>query len=186
MAKNLGLDVLLSVTTDNFNLLEQIQPSFNTVFSGYSRSLSAKELDIELWRRLVINAWWLFKSKGSRKVIEFFLKFFNIPECLVSLDEYVYLAADRLNTTDVFNQITNILESGNSFTVDSGGNITNGNNDVSLADYPIDNYGFPRVLPETNDNYFQMDGFWYNGGNESTVGNNPHFGEYDYGKHYFQ
>jgi len=174
MAKNLGLDVLLSVTTDNFNLLEQIQPSFNTVFSGYSRSLSAKELDIELWRRLVINAWWLFKSKGSRKVIEFFLKFFNIPECLVSLDEYVYLAADRLDINKVYDQIQEVFDA------------TNSNRNVSLSDYPIDFYGFPNVLPETPDNYFQMDGFWYNGGNESTVGNNPHFGEYDYGKHYFQ
>lgn len=177
MAKNLGLDVLLSVTTDNFNLLEQIQPSYQTPFSGYSRSLSAKELDVELWRRLVINAWWLFKSKGSRKVIEFFLKFFNVPECLVSLDEYVYLAANRLDTTKVFNQLEAIINSSD--------NLVN-NGDVSLLNYPIDTYGFPKIPIETNDNYFQMDGFWYNGGNESTIGNNPHFGEYDYGKHYFQ
>jgi hypothetical protein len=169
IAKNLGFDVLLTLTTDNFNLLEQIQPSFVTPFSGYSRSLSAKELDIELWRRLVINAWWLFRSKGTRKVIEFFFSLFKIPQCMISLDEYVYLAENRLDTTDVYNQITNILGS-----------------DTQLSLYPIDDYGFPRVLPETPDNYFQNGGFWYNGGNETTVGNNPHIGPYDFGQKYFQ
>lgn len=174
IAQNLGFDVLLTTGTDNFNLLEQIQPSFETSFSGYSRSLSSKELDIELWRRLVINAWWLFKSKGTRKVIEFFFKLFNIPQCMVSLDEYVYLASNRLDIDKVYDQLITIFEL-------AGLNV----DDVRLSNYPIDIDGFPRVLPETNDNYFQMSGFWYNGGNESTVGNNPHIGPYDYGKSYF-
>ena len=172
MAKTLGFDVLLTVTTDNFNLLQQNEVSYDSIFSGYSRSLSAKELDVELWRRLVINAWWLWKSKGTRKVIEFFFNLFNIPGCMVSLDEYIYLAKDRLDFDKVWQQISDIY---------GGLMFVPFTND----DIPMDVYGFPRVLPETNDNYFQMNGFWYNGGNESTVGNNPHFGEYDYGKKYF-
>lgn len=174
IAKNLGFDVLLTLGTDNFNLLEQMQPSFETPFSGYSRSLSSKELDIELWRRLVINAWWLFKSKGTRKVIEFFFKLFNIPQCMVSLDEYVYLASNRLDIDKVYDQLIKIFEL-------AGLSVE----DVNLSNYPLDLEGFPRVLPETNTNYFQTGGFWYNGGSESTVGNNPHIGPYDYGKSYF-
>ena len=178
IAKSLGFDILLTVGTDNFNLIEQTQPSFQTPFSGYSRSLSSKELDIELWRRLVINAWWLFKSKGTRKVIEFFFKLFNIPTCMISLDEYIYLAENKLNPNQVFLELQKIFDlTGISNTVTS---IT-----PNLNSYPIDIYGFPKILPETNNNYFQMNGFWYNGGNESTVGNNPHIGEYDYGKSYF-
>lgn len=169
IAKNLGFDTLLTVGTDNFNLLEQIQPSYQTAFSGYSRSLTSKELDIELWRRLVINAWWLFRSKGTRKVIEFFFKLFNIPECMVSLNEYIYLASNRLDTIKVFEQLASIYQDPSL---------------IRLGELPMDDYGFPRILPETNDNYFQMDGFWYNGGNESTVGNNPHIGPYDYGRSY--
>jgi hypothetical protein len=172
MAKNLGFDVLLTVGSDNFNLTEQIKPSLNTPFSGYSRSLSAKELDIELWRRLVINAWWLFKSKGTRKVIEFFFNLFKIPQCVISLNEYVYLAENRLDIQKVYTQIQEIFDK-------------TGMGSLNLSDYPIDNFGFPKVLPETTSNYFQMGGFWYNGGNESTIGNNPHIGPYDFGKSYF-
>lgn len=174
IAKNLGFDVLLTVGTDNFNLLEQIQSSYETPFSGYSRSLSSKELDIELWRRLVINAWWLFKSKGTRKVIEFFFNLFKIPGCMVTLDEYIYLASNRLDVDKVYQQLIDIFEL-TSTPIEL----------IRLSNYPIDTYGFPRILPETSNNYFQMDGFWYNGGSESTVGNNPHIGPYDYGKSYF-
>jgi hypothetical protein len=173
MAKTLGFDTLLTVTTDNFDLLQQNAVSYETIFSGHSRSLSAKELDIELWRRLVINAWWLWKSKGTRKVIEFFFNLFNIPGCMITLDEYVYLAKDRLDFDKVWQQIADIY---------GGLMFVPFTND----DIPMDVYGFPRVLPETNDNYFQMNGFWYNGGNESTNGNNPHIGDYDFGKKYFE
>lgn len=173
MAKTLGFDVLLTVGTDNFDLLEQIKPSYQTPFSGYSRSLSSIELDIEMWRRLVINAWWLFRSKGTRKVIEFFFSLFKIPECMVTLNEYIYLAENRLDVQKVYEQVAQLFE-------------LNGiQNEPSLSDYPMDLYGFPRVLPETNVNYFQMDGFWYNGGTEITTGNNPHIGPYDYGQSYF-
>lgn len=173
MAKTLGFDVLLTVGTDNFNLLEQIQPAYQTPFSGYSRSLSSIELDIELWRRLVINAWWLFRSKGTRKVIEFFFSLFKIPQCMITLNEYVYLAENRLDVQKVYDEIVRIYE------------LVGIGNDVNLTDLPMDLYGFPNILPETNLNYFQMNGFWYNGGTEITTGNNPHIGPYDYGQSYY-
>jgi hypothetical protein len=40
-------------------------------------------------------------------------------------------------------------------------------------------------LTQTNDNYFQNDGFWYNNGTDITTGNNPHIGPYDMGTKYF-
>jgi hypothetical protein len=175
IAKNLGFDVLLTVGTDNFNLLQQVQSSYETPFSGYSRSLSSIELDIELWRRLVINAWWLYKSKGTRKVIEFFFNLFKIPQCMVSLNEYIYLAENRLDIFDVYDELVKIFEI-SGISPDT----------INLDNYPMDNYGFPRILsPENNDNYFQSAGFWYNSGNENTNGNNPHIGPYDFGRNYF-
>lgn len=168
MAKNLGFDVLLTTTNNNFNLLQQLETTDTTVFEGYSRSLSSKELEVEFWRRMVINAWWLYKSKGTRKVIEFFFKLFKVPECMVTLNEYVYLAKDRLDTFAIYDQLLNVL-----------------NLDIPLGDLPIDVYGFPNSNPNALDNYFQMGGFWYNGGSESVDGNNPHIGPYDYGVKYF-
>jgi hypothetical protein len=169
ISKNLGFDTLLTVTNSNLNIVEQISTTDQTVFSGYSRSLSAKELDVELWRRLVINAWWLFKSKGTRKVIEFFFKLFKIPECVVSLNEYVYLAENKIDTFKVYEELLKLY---------------NGELPSSFSELPFDEYGFPKPLPNTESNYFQMDGFWYNGGTDITIGNNPHFGEYDFGKKY--
>lgn len=171
MAKTLGFDTLLSFNDLNdFDVDSNLTPSEETQFGGTSRGLSSKELDIELWRRLVINAWWLFKSKGTRKVVEFFLRLFGVNECLVELDEFVYLAKDKLDTGDTILQLRKVLGDEGLGDIDS---------------YPFDEYGFPKVPGNTNDFYYQSSGFWYNGGVvDKLTGNNPHFGEYDFGQKY--
>ena len=170
MAKTLGFDVLLA-TSNGFSLLENDDPNDDPVFQGYSRSLSAKETDNELWRRLIINAWWLFRSKGTRKVLEFFMKLFGINNCLVTMDERIYLAKDKLDIFDLRRQF-NTLFGPDYF-------------DLNFNNLFVDNYGFPKVPRSTDDFWFQNDGFWYNGGNERTTGNNPHYGPYDYGQSYW-
>jgi hypothetical protein len=170
MAKTLGFDVLL-VTSSGFSLLENDNPDDDPTFQGYSRALSPKEIDIELWRRLVINAWWLFRSKGTRKVLEFFLKLFGINNCLVSMDELVYIAKDKLDLLKTREQLTTLV--GFDFF------------DENFNELPFDNFGFPKTPTDTTTFWFQNDGFWYNGGNESVIGNNPHYGPYDYGQRYW-
>tara|TARA_R110001599_G_scaffold23120_8_gene85146 strand:+ start:19524 stop:23627 length:4104 start_codon:yes stop_codon:yes gene_type:complete len=178
LASELGMDVLLSFFDNNLfndvlpeNSQQEGYGNINLVpFSGYSRYLSIKEMDLELWRRLVINAWWLFKSKGHRKVLEFFLNLFGIDNCVISLDEYIYIAKERLDVQRTLGLIADYLDLG----ID----------DLSVSDYPMDVYGFPKIPSDSNDWYYQMDGFWYNGGNLSETGNNPHLGPYDYGRSY--
>lgn len=172
MAKNLGFDTIQSFS--NNDLINYLVETTNAVFSGQSRSLTIQELDTELWRRLVINAWWLFKSKGTRKVIEFFLNLFQIDECLIDFNEYIYLAEKRLNRINTLIQLDDILGIGS----------------YNENDLPIDLQGYPKILPNTTEYYFQLDGFWYDGGVgegdiPNTKGNNPHFGPYDYGAKYF-
>ena len=174
MAKTLGFEAIQSVT--NNQLISYIAKSNEIIFSGQSRSMSTQETDIELWRRLVINAWWLFKSKGHRKVVEFFIKLFGLNECLVNIDECIYVVKDKLDVEDTFHKIEEVLLRG----LESGSTI---NIDRDL--YPIDTEGFPKTLPNTPEYYFQSNGFWYNNGTQKTVGNNPHFGPYDYGSNYF-
>lgn len=170
MAKTLGFDTL--ITTGNaFNLLENDEEGDDPQFLGYSRELSAKEIDIELWRRLVINAWWLFRSKGTRKVLEFFMKLFGINNCLVTMDERVYLAKDRLDLGAVRRQFNNLF--GPEYF------------DLNYNTFPFDDYGFPEVPKDDETFWFQNDGFWYNGGNIRTTGNNPHYGTYDFGQRYW-
>jgi hypothetical protein len=188
LASELGLDVLLSFF-DN-NLFGDVLPTnsssegygnpINVPFSGYSRNLSPKEIDIELWRRLVINAWWLFKSKGHRKVLEFFLNLFGIQKCVVSLDEYIYIAKERLDPTEALNVVANYL----GIPVED----LSSANDVNFINggLPLDSYGFPSIPTDNDGWYYQMMGFWYNGGNLSEIGNNPHIGPYDYGTSYLR
>ena len=180
MASTLGFDTIQSFS--NNDLINYLATTTNVVFSGESRTLSIQEMDTELWRRLVINAWWLWKSKGSRKVIEFFLNLFNISDCLIDFNEYVYLAEQKLDYNEVVTKIVNYL---NNFT-----EILDINDTDVAKDYPIDTDGYPKPLPDSPDYYFQLNGFWYDGGvpantKPDTNGNNPHYGPYDFGKAYF-
>lgn len=172
MASNLGFDTIQSFS-DN-NLLKFFQKTQGGVFNKQQTNMSLSEMDREFWRRLVINAWWLFKSKGTRKVIEFFLNFFNINECLVTFDEIVYVAENKLNYPALIRDLLNYY-----------GFIPPDETIASDVD------GFPKILPNTNNYYFQLNGFWYDGGVEPNTkpdlkGNNPHFGPYDFGKAYFE
>ena len=173
MAMNLGFDTIQSFS-DN-DLTKYLTEVNNSVFNQETTGLTIQELDTELWRRLVINAWWLFKSKGTRKVIEFFLKLFNINEDLVDFNEYVYVTEKKLNKQAIISKLNDLLGFG-------------------VIDYderlPVDDEGFPKILPNTPEYYFQMGGFWYDGGNlngdlPKLNGNNPHYGPYDFGKKYF-
>ena len=175
LAKAMGFEAIKSVS-DN-KLISYIAKSNQSVFSGQSRGMSIQEIDTELWRRLVINAWWLYKSKGSRKVIEFFINLFGLGECLVNFDECVYVVDNKLDVESTFNKVEEILLIGSA----SGTTI-----DVDRSRYPIDEEGFPKTLSNTQDYYFQMNGFWYNNGEQRTTGNNPHYGPYDYGSKYFE
>ena len=170
MAKTLGFDTLMT-TGNGFDLLENDYEGDDPQFSGYSRELSAKQIDIELWRRLVINAWWLFRSKGTRKVLEFFMKLFTINNCLVTMDERVYLAENKLDVSKLRTQLTSLF--GSDYF------------DLNFDILPLDVFGFPEVPRDTETFWFQNDGFWYNGGNIRTTGNNPHYGRYDFGQRYW-
>ena len=181
MAKTLGFETLQTVT--NNSLASYLATKQQTPFSGHSREMSTKEVDTELWRRLVINAWWLYKSKGARKVIEFFFKLFGLPDCLVNFDELLYVVKDKLNREETFLKIKQILSKSYGIPI----------TDVEIDEdrIPMDSEGFPKTLPNTPEYYYQMYGYWYNNdkgpllGTDKVIGNNPHFGPYDYGNAYY-
>ena len=130
------------------------------------------EADIELWRRIILNTPWLWKSKGARKSIEFLINFLGIPQGLIQFNEYIY-KADAPIDIDLFTQA-----------------LAMNNLDTNLTTYPFDNDGYPTPLPNTSSMYFQNKGLWYRetGGSGATIdigsGNNPHVGPYDGGSMY--
>lgn len=171
IARVLGWELTSSVIEND--LLKAYLDVPESTYSGQSRGLTPVEAEIELWRRLILNSAWLFKSKGTRKAIEFLFKFIGAPEGLINLNEHIYAAKAKIDM-DLFYAA---LEANNL--------------DTELNDtYNITDDGFPRALPNTVGMYFQKGGLWYRetAGQNATdyilQGNNPHIGPYDGGYQY--
>lgn len=165
----LGWDILSPM--DENQLFQNFMPT-QSVFSGMTVGYTPAEAEIEFWRRLVLNSSFLWKSKGTRKPIEFLFDFINTPPSLVKFNEYIYQAKNKLDINN-FRQIIQYLY-----------------DDTNLDGYNVDEDGYPKVPVDTLQNYFQKGGGWYRetAGTNSQVdyyeGNNPHIGPYDGGQFY--
>jgi hypothetical protein len=170
LAKVLGWDLVSSILEND--LLSNYVKTSASSYSGQSASLTPVKADVELWRRLILNSPWIWKSKGARKSIEFLLRFIGTPRGLVTFNEYIYKADGPIDI-DLFIEALRANEL-----------------DLDLNLYAVDEEGYPKLLPDTVDMYFQNDGLWYRetGGSGSTFdilnGNNPHIGPYDGGNRY--
>jgi hypothetical protein len=170
LARVLGWELVSSVLEND--LLKAYLTPADSSFSGHSRGYTPAEAEVELWRRIILNTPWIWKSKGTRKGVEFFFKFIGAPHGLISFNEYIYVAKEPLDV-DLF---LDILEENNL--------------ERDTDEYNIDTEGYPMVLPDTPDMYFQKGGLWWRetGGANSQIdilaGNNPHVGPYDAGKEY--
>lgn len=137
-----------------------IESLFKTDVKSTTNSKTPAEIDIELWRRIFINAFYLFKSKGTRKSIDFILKLVGLPIDIFELNEYVYLANQPLNVSNVLNKIYE--------------NQINDDPNTLLERVPFDIDGFPTVPVGV---IYQEDGGYIDENNEN-------IGEYDFGKRY--
>lgn len=172
LAKVLGWELVSSVL--NEGLVSSYLTPKTTQFSGQSRGLTAQEADVEMWRRLILNSAWIWKSKGTRKAVEFFFKFIGAPDGLINFNEYVYSVKSPIDM-DLFMAV-----------------LENNDLDTDLSLYNVDADGYPKFFKDTSDMYFQKGGQWYRqtGGDEATqhilAGNNPHVGPYDNGREYIE
>jgi len=83
-------------TLDNTTFLDSVLGVSNPTYSGTSVGKTPAELDVELYRRILMNTAYLFKSKGTRKSIEFLLSLIGAPPALVEFNEYIVLADSKL------------------------------------------------------------------------------------------
>lgn len=168
LVKNLARTLGWELTSSLFNI------DFNDDFLSTTGNLnlSPVESEIEFWRRLILNSPWVWKSKGTRKVVEFLLRFVGTPVGLVTFNEYVHVASNTLRM-DEFKKILEL----------------NGK-DYKPEDYVVDKDGYPKTMKNNAGMYFQKGGMWYRqtSGEDSNVdiltGNNPHIGPYDNGYEY--
>jgi len=74
-------------------------------------SLSA--LNIEIWKRILVNIVWLYKKKGTRDALQFIFKLIGAPDCLINLNEFVYeIQKTNFNQTIEPDGINNLNETG--------------------------------------------------------------------------
>ena len=94
------------------------------------------EIDIELWRRIIMNTNYFWKTKGTREAIKSMFLMIGIPDAFINITEYVYTVNEKINPNQVTLQPI----------------------DFASNTYPFDGNGYPIAPPETNDFYFQMSG----------------------------
>lgn len=132
LAKTLGWEVFDIIQEED--LLNKI---FTVGTTDVSKSNIPSEIDIELWRRILINTKWFLKSKGTRKSLETIFKLIGIPDDFILLNEYVYLAENRLELEDRLLSFDDLNETNPS---------------------SFDSNGFPIAVDENNRFFFQVSG----------------------------
>ena len=171
LANTLGLNTINLF--DQKTLEEQIYNSSKSVYNGSSIGKNLVDGELEFYRRLLVNLAFIYKSKGTRSSIEFFLKFIGAPDPMIKINEYVYNVKTAISKTstedDIFNVINNVAVN-NSVTFNSTTYtyslraITGMTTFSNTTDYPIDTDTFLPKTPTTNqDNiFFQMGSGWHN------------------------
>lgn len=147
-------------------------------YPAYNRSQTPLELNYAFYRNLTINSFYLFKSKGTRRSIEFILRLFGAPEALIEFNEHVYIADQKINLVK-FNSELDKIQTGNHVDIDpifsAGTYILSGKTytgitqnttstvlNFNTTNYPLDRAtGFPKQPKDSDQLFFQMGAGWY-------------------------
>jgi hypothetical protein len=178
LSQTLGWNSNFSPIT-NENFLDSVFGN-NAVnqYPGYSKALTPTELNYQFYRNLILNAAYLFKSKGTRRSIEFMMRLIGAPDSLIEFNEHIYLADQRINMENFRTQFAQIsggtyvqqvpsLLPGDTFKIKgqlfTAFTTTDIYEDVSvdLLDYPVDAEGYPQSPVETESMFFQKGAGWY-------------------------
>ena len=178
LAQTLGWSTNISPIT-NEDFLNSVYSSTGvTQYAGFSRELTPSELNYQFYRNLILNSAYLFKSKGTRRSIEFTLRLVGAPDSLVEFNEHVYLADQRIDmaqfneqfaqiTGGTYTDVVTVLNSGDTYTIYgvqyTGFTETSTTYLVSQTreDYPVDEFGYPKAPVETEDYFFEKGAGWF-------------------------
>ena len=178
LAQTLGWSTNISPIT-NEDFLNSVYSSTGvTQYAGFSRELTPSELNYQFYRNLILNSAYLFKSKGTRRSIEFTLRLVGAPDSLVEFNEHVYLADQRIDMSQFYEQyaeitggtytdVVTVLNSGDTYTIYgvqyTGFTQTSTTYLVSETreSYPVDEFGYPQAPVETEDYFFEKGAGWF-------------------------
>ena len=178
LARTLGWSSNFSPITNEDFLSSVFGNTSTPTYPGYARALTPTELNYAYYRNLILNASYLFKSKGTRRSIEFLLRLIGAPDSLIEYNEHIYLADQRINLDQFYTQWASI--SGGTYVNDVPSYLpgetykvkgqlytaftsTATYQDVSirLDDYPMDAKGYPNAPANTETFFFQIGAGWY-------------------------
>ena len=173
LLKNLSENLGFSTTNlfDEKSLNDVLYTRNTSSYNGSSLGLNLVESEYEFYKRLLVNLSFIFKSKGTRSSIEFFLKFLGAPEPLIKIDEYVYQVTSFPNSFDLEQDIYDVISGEKKYYVTEFNpttysytkSETNGITNFSRYGYPVDeNTGLPRrAFSESDDIFFEKGAGWY-------------------------
>ena len=171
LLKNLSQTLGLSTVNlfDEKSLQDTLYSRQQAEYLGLSLGKTLVEAEYEFYRRILTNLAQLYKSKGTRSAIQFFLKFLGAPEQLIKIDEYVYDVTglpqeDFEDDIDEVIRGTKLLSVATNYDATTGYTLTTftGTTTLSREEYPIDSNGLPRKVTNLESNiYFQKGSGWY-------------------------
>jgi hypothetical protein len=178
LSQTLGWTSNFSPITNEDFLSSVFGNTSTPTYPGYARALTPTELNYAFYRNLILNAAYLFKSKGTRRSIEFMLRLIGAPESLIEFNEHIYLADQKINLDQFYVQWAQIsggtyantspaYQTYNTFKVKgqtfTGFTTSSVYQDVAirLVDYPIDFEGYPKAPLNTETYFFQIGAGWY-------------------------
>ena len=178
LSRTLGWSSNFSPITNDDFLSSVFGNTSTPTYPGYARALTPTELNYAYYRNLILNASYLFKSKGTRRSVEFLLRLVGAPDSLIEYNEYIYLADQRINLNQFDTQWASI--SGGTYVNDVPAYLpsetfkikgqlytaftstaTYEDVSINLIDYPIDAEGYPKAPANTETFFFQIGSGWY-------------------------
>jgi len=178
LARTLGWSSNFSPITEEDFLSSVFGNTSTPTYPGYARALTPTELNYAFYRNLILNSAYLFKSKGTRKSVEFLLRLIGAPESLVEYNEFIYLADQKINMenfetqwaqisggtyveeTPTYLQNSTFKVKGVTFTAFTSSSTYETAN-IRLQDYPVDIEGYPNAPVDTETYFFQLGAGWY-------------------------
>ena len=178
LAETLGWSPNISPITNEDFLNSVYAATGVTQYAGFSRELTPSELNYQFYRNLILNSAYLFKSKGTRRSIEFTLRLVGAPDALVEFNEYVYVADQRINMREFNTQFAQITggtyiedittyNSGVTFSIHGTqySGFTSNTQTYLVTEtrdaYPVDEFGYPQAPVNTENYFFEKGAGWF-------------------------
>jgi hypothetical protein len=171
LAETLGLSTVNLFDEKKFE--EILYTRHDTQYGGESMARNIIEAEYEFYRRLLANLSFIYKSKGTRSAINFFLRFLGAPEPLIKIEEHVYQVIGLPESKDLEGDIRDVIQGTKTRITGYYSGVTSGYTYEKLIEtgtttftregYPVDEVsGLPRKASNSiTDIYFQKGSGWY-------------------------